>query len=386
MPRRGENIYKRKDGRWEGRYPNGIDDVTGRQRWRSVYGRSYQECRQRLAQAKECPVPPQRLHAEHKDTFGCLLEDWLKENEPRLRPSSQAIYRNLIYRHIIPALGEIKIKAITSQKIEAFLLSKSQDHEEGGILSESTIRLLRIVINSVLGAAYQNGFIPIQIRPKMPYIAPEQHQKADVYRVWEQRKLERTAALCCEKNNAYYAILVSLRTGLRVGELCALRFGDINWEDGTLSVRATLQRVPNPLGVTPRTRLIIGPPKSRNSCRVIPIVPEVLQILRRCWESHPVEERGKACFIFGKGSAPVEPRTLERLLQRSAAEAQVPTLKFHALRHTFATRCMEAGMDGKSLSEILGHSSMEITTGVYVHSLMEQKRYGLERLVQYLQS
>ena len=159
-------------------------------------------------------------------------------------------------------------------------------------------------------------------------------------------------------------VLLCLYTGLRLGELCALRWEDIDFEGKTLTVNRTVQRIAVPGHMT-KTILLETPPKSESSKRTIPLTPELLQILSQF--------KGKNPYVFG-GEKPLDPRTMQYRFKKILKEAGIESRTFHTLRHTFATNCVENGTDVKALSELLGHSDVKITLNRYVHPTMDSKR------------
>lgn len=166
------------------------------------------------------------------------------------------------------------------------------------------------------------------------------------------------------------AVLLCLYTGLRLGELCALQWGDFDWENLTLSVKRTVQRVAVQ-GYMARTVLMETDPKSESSERIIPLPKEIAKLLIQLKENSP--------YVFG-GEKPLDPRTLQYRFKRMLKEAEIEERNFHLLRHTFATNCVENHIDVKTLSEILGHSDVKITLNRYVHPTMDLKRKQLGML------
>ena len=180
----------------------------------------------------------------------------------------------------------------------------------------------------------------------------------------EQKKLQ--AYLVKHQNRTSLGIALSMYTGIRIGELCALKWSDIDFEKRILTVRHTIQRIQEKNGAK-KTKLIITEPKSASSKREIPIPECLLEMLKKFRNS------GNFYVLSGKRT-PIEPRTMQYRFSKILKNAKLPSLNFHSLRHLFATNCIALGFDIKTLSEILGHSSIEVTLSRYVHSSMERKR------------
>lgn len=182
-------------------------------------------------------------------------------------------------------------------------------------------------------------------------------------------------------NNIDYVnigILISFYTGVRIGELCALKFNDISFETNTMLIDKTMQRIQNFKGEKNKTDIMISSPKSECSIREIPVPQFILDIITK----NDLYRRD-AYLLTGDVMRFIEPRTLENKFHKIAAICNVDNVTFHMIRHTFASDCIEAGVDAKSLSEILGHSSVNITLNRYVHSSMQTKKMNMEKLYSY---
>ncbi len=349
MARKGENIYKRKDGRWEGRYPVG-KNARGRAKYRSIYGKTYAEVREKLLplKANSC-----QYQESGRRTVGALLEEWLAAVQLRVKPSTHASYRMKADKHILPEFGEIRYDKLTVPMLHAFIARKL----ESG-LSAKYVSDIVVVIKSVAKYASRvHGFRnPVQevILPKIP------RTERKILSPKEQKMLCRH--LQKHENSTSLCILLSLYTGLRVGEVCGLRWGDIDFAKSRFTVRRTVQRIRCEGG----TRILVDSPKSRTSVRTIPLPAFLMPFLRKL--------RGKDDAYVLSGSIRVmEPRTLQHRFKAVLRKAGLPSVGFHSLRHAFATNCVALGFDVKTLSEILGHASVETTLNRYVHSSMERK-------------
>lgn len=356
MPRRGENIYKRKDGRWEGRFKS----TEGK--YISVYARSYREVRLRLEERRQQAQPNPRPM-----TVARLCWEWLAASERRLKPSSYVKYHSAIEGHIVPLLGGQSIHTLTRAQLERFVAQLS------GSLSERTVRDIAKLLHAIWKDAAQQRLTGNL--PSFDLLVPGgRKRQVDVLQGAECRHLE--TYLSREPDGCKWGVLLALYTGLRLGELCALRWRCIDLNAGTLQVTATMQRLQDVKRETGhRTNVICMPPKSPSSQRTIPLPDFLAEQLRRMRPASP-----DAYFLTGSPDRFVEPRALEYRFKRYLKECGLRSVNFHVLRHTFATRCVEVGFDTKSLSEILGHASVGITLSLYVHPTMEYKRENMNKL------
>lgn len=366
MPRRGENIRKRKDGRWEARYPKGKNE-NGRTVYGAVYGLTYREAKEKRQQLNLSPPS-----ARSGKTFRELLSIWLEDNRVRLKPSTIYRYQYLIDTHIAPELGQLPLERLNAPQINTFLAKKrTGGRRSGGGLSASYVKSITLVIGSALRFGAEQGLCPFigsqinkpAVTPKeLPVLTPEQ-----------QRLLE--TALAVNMDGTKLGIAISLYTGLRIGEVCALTWEDIDLRAAVLHVRHTVVRVRAEPTANEKTRLLIDAPKTKASLRSIPVCSVLLKILR----TYP---RGASKYVVSQEAGFVSPRTFDYRFKRVLRESGLPPINYHALRHTFATRCIEAGVDVKSLSEMLGHANSAVTLNTYVHSSMELKRSQVEKLAE----
>ena len=372
MARRGENIYKRKDGRWEGRYIK-QKDINGRNKYGYLYAKSYTEVKEKLNEIKSQPSVFCQTQVATK-TLAQMCTCWLDENKTQIKHSTYVKYYNIVYNHIIPSIGKHKINLLDTSLIRQFAdqkLTNGKLNGNGG-LSPKTVKDILSVLKLVI--AYSNNMCIIcNCRLESINIKSE-NKNIDVLSKSQQKKL--TSYLINNFNNTSLGILICLYTGIRIGEVCALKFDDISMADKTVHIRKTMQRVQNfaPLKET-KTDVIISTPKSKSSVRDIPM-PEFL--ITTIAENNMYIP--KAYLLTGELYNYVEPRTLENRFKSCIRSCGIEDVSFHTLRHTFATRCVELGFETKSLSEILGHSSVNITLNRYVHSSMELKRMNMEKL------
>ena len=379
MARRGENIYKRRDGRYEGRYVLGRTK-GGRTKFGYVYGYQYGEVKDKLLLIKATLIRRRGPNALCGEAFGEWAEEWWKrELTGRIKASSWQTYRNILSRHLAPALGKCRLGEITAETIGALI----RKLEVQG-LAGSTIRGIVRMLNSILRGAEEEGLIA-QNPCRRVRIPSKEAEKQRVLTRKEQRALQEKAREAGE-----IPTLLSLYTGMRLGEICGLKWEDVNWEQGTIQVRRTVQRLGSRCRDAPgecaasfrgsrRTALHVDTPKSASAVRVMPVPRFLLEMLR---EMQVVQaERGEGEYIFG-GKRPAEPRTVQRRFQGLARKAGITGVHFHSLRHSFATRLLELGTDMKTVSELMGHSSVRTTLEFYAHSLIESQRQAMDRLTE----
>lgn len=372
MAKRGDNIHKRKDGRWEGRYKKGRCP-DGTIRYGSVYGKSYAEVKQKLKDSvtftESVAVPK-----SHARNFEEILNLWMESNRIRLKGATINKYQNLIDTHILPALGDTKMSELTSTVINAYLSEKIECGrlDKKGGLSPSYVKSIMLIINAAIQFAVKEEMCaPLKTPISKPTLTKTELQ---ILSCDEQRKLEMHLQLVEEPSRL--GVLLSLHTGLRIGEVCALSWEDIDFANRIIKVRHTVARVRNTSEKTnSQTCLIIDSPKTKASVRDIPIPSILLPKLIA------LRKISTSKYVISDNNSFVSPRTLEYRYHRLLSESGVKSVNYHTLRHTFATRCIEAGVDIKSLSEILGHANVGVTLNTYVHSSMEMKRIQLEKLV-----
>lgn len=371
MSKRGENIHKRKDGRWEARYRKGRN-YAGNIIYGSVYGKTYREAKEKLMAISATPedtIKP--INQEHN--FKEILCLWMENNRIRHKGATIKKYQYLIDRHILPDLGNLKLSQITSTVINSFLTRKMENGklDKSGGLSASYVRSIMLIINAALKfAADEEMCQPL----KSPVYKPvSQNNEITVLQIDEQKRLE--THLISEIAPTQLGILISLHTGLRIGEICALAWEDVDIENRIIHVRHTVARIKSTdFSEGNSSKLIIDAPKTKASNRDIPIPSVLLPILK----SNCTAASSK--YVVSDTKDFVSPRTYEYRYHRLLEKCGIESVNYHVLRHTFATRCIEAGVDVKSLSEILGHSNVSITLNTYVHSSMEMKRTQLEKL------
>lgn len=353
MPRRGENIYKRKDGRWEARYVKEIS-LDGTKKYGSVYAKTYREVK---AKQQIKISQPLENSVKYTETVGELMTEWLDKSKSRLKISSYRKYQTIVRNHISELLGNLPLKCVTTQTIAQFsdsLLAKR--------LSMETVNQILMV----LGMGFKYARERYQVT--LPEICFLKTSKASM-RVFSPMEQQVLVKKLLEQNDIYsFGILLTLYTGLRIGEVCALQWKDVS--ANTIHIQRTMQRLKSD---SEKTEIVILPPKTSSSDRVIPIPKALLPVI----EQH---RKSSGYVLLQDNGNIVEPRLLQRKFAKLVVACGLEKANFHALRHTFATRCIEVGVDVKTLSELLGHADVKTTLNKYVHSSFELKQNSVDRL------
>ena len=365
MSRRGENIFKRKDGRWEGRYKSGISE-TGKTKYSSVYARTYLECSQKLQETRRM-----NYICKSSITFEQLFEQWLESRKSIVKKSTYMNYKTLFENYIRPKFAAADLNKITVFMVNQYiseLLESGGKHGSG--LSANTVQAVVIVLKSV----FKYGETTLDISNPAKNISLP---KTDFHEVetFSKAEMERIKNYAVTGNISDLGILLCLYTGMRIGEICALKWSDIDLNDQIISVRKTLYRIKNPARNSPKTIVVIDAPKSRKSVRKIPIPSFMMQRLMEFKRNCDFQNYFLTCT-----NNFIEPRAYRERYKNFLKTAGISYKNFHVLRHTFATECIRCGIDIKTVSELLGHSSVKITLDRYVHTSMDDKRRQLRKL------
>ena len=367
MSRKGENIYLRKDGRWEGRYIKGRKP-DGKPKFGSIYGKSYSDVKIRLVHIKsELYQDDTSLIIYGNGTLHDWLEYWLEAIvRQNIKDSTYFSYRRILETHIYPYLGEKNIQKLSCENIQ-----QTVDVLMKGI-SAGTLNNVCRLLKSALCTAFERGVI--KMNPYHSIKKPKVHRaRPRVLTRNEQEILER---MLRQENSFEY--LLCLYTGLRVGELSALRWEDVDLENNILHINRTAQRLASSQMKNKKTRLAVGTPKSVSSARQIPLPAFIADILR---EQKANKATGTGFLLPGRNGLCRDPRSIQQKFNTICTKAGLDHVHMHTLRHTFATRCLENGVRYDILSDLLGHSSVRITLDYYVHCSMQDKRESMERFV-----
>ncbi len=319
-------------------------------------------------------VPSLLISRKRRITLEQLCTLWLEAKKSGLKLSTYVKYSNTIRLHILPHLGKKQAKDLTQAELEQYagrLLSSGRTDGTGG-LSGKTVRDILSLLHSILEFAQEKDLIDEIPQMNMGIQVPRGQLK-----VMDQEECRCLEAFLKTRGDVISCgILLALYTGMRLGEICALRWEHIDLDHGTLQVQGTIQRLQNVEAISgEKTSLYCLPPKSASGFRQIPLTDTMTAMLRPL-----LTEQRKAFFLTGSEHRCMEPRLLEYHFQQILRQCGMERIHFHVLRHTFATRCMELGFDTKSLSEILGHANVQTTLALYVHPTLEFKRKNMHKV------
>ena len=302
---------------------------------------------------------------EKNITFSKVAELWKADKKQYVKKSTYAAYCLLIQSHLLPEFGELI--DVGEEVVQAFVNRKLVSG-----LSQKTVRDMLVVLKMILRFRSKHGlmeFHPIDI------VFPTEREKKDieVLTITNQRQL-----MTYVKEHFTFlnlGIFICLNTGLRIGEVCALQWDDIDVTTGVIRVTKTIQRIYLVDRQEKYTELVIDRPKTKNSIREIPMTRDLLALIR------PLKKivRGDF-FVLTNAAIPTEPRTYRSYFNKLQKEMCLPKMRFHGLRHSFATRCIESKCDYKTVSVLLGHSNISTTLNLYVHPNMEQKRKCIDTM------
>ena len=306
------------------------------------------------------------LFKKKKVLYGDWLWYWMHIKKNYIKESTYSNYSNIISNHIIPELGQIKISNLNNKIIQDYLITKYKNGRldgKGG-LSNKTIRDIIAVIKSSLKYAIKEEVID---NINLDFIYPKICSKEKIYTLSKEDQNKLTSYIKANPNIKNLGILLALYSGIRIGELCALRWEDIDFKNNILHINKTLQRIYIKDDKEKISKIIITTPKTHNAEREIPISKCFANILKT-YKNEP------NAYILSCSDKWIEPRTLRRYFNRISKKANINSINFHGLRHTFATNCIKLGIDYKTVSELLGHANVNITLNLYVHPQMSQKK------------
>ncbi|WP_300098775.1 site-specific integrase [uncultured Alistipes sp.] len=290
---------------------------------------------------------------------------WKEYKRPYVKQSTMAAYVLILENHILPYFGDGD--SLHEQEVQAFVLQKL---ERG--LSVKTVKDVLIVLKMVMKFGVKNEWMTYY-EWDIKYPTTSTSKELEVLSVANHRKILNY--IQSHFTFTGLGIYISLSTGLRIGEICALKWSDINIADGTITVSRTIERIYVIEGEKKHTELIINTPKTKNSCREIPMSKELLAMIK------PLKKVvNEDFYVLTNNERPTEPRTYRNYYNGLMVKLDIPKLKYHGLRHSFATRCIEAGCDYKTVSVLLGHSNISTTLNLYVHPNMEQKKRCITKM------
>lgn len=352
--RTSTNIYKRKDGLYEGRFKNGYRK-DGTVKYSSVYGKTYLECKEKREHAEKSPsVAPDKKSLTMNEVFKLYIGRMRKV-------SSISTYMVLYKTHIAPVFGGKRVATINSTQINSFLLGRLDE------LTGAHVTNIKRLFMALMNFAFQEKYIAEKLTGIVAIKAPQ--KPVEIFTEDEQQRLED---YCLQRaDRVALGVLLVLYTGIRIGELCALAIYDLDLKSRYLKVNKTMIRTKNmEKEASTKTKIIIDTPKSNSSVRDIPI-PEFL--VRLCEDINKKSNKN-AYFLTNSLHSFMEPRNLENQFKKLLKDCCIETRNFHVLRHTFATNSLTRNYyDVKTLSEILGHSDVLMTLRKYVHSNKRMK-------------
>lgn len=366
MARKGECIYKRKDGRWEARYVKSIDSY-GNKMLASVYAKSYLEVKNKRNDVLRRSVLEFKTPQRYENTsLSSLLRGWLEFSRRNLKTSSYQKYESLITNHIDKTIGKLKVSDITKTVLTKFAQEQLEHGNikiKGPLNPKSVNLLLRMI-----AAALEWGSVNNVLTFKMPYIK-EKRSVIKIFTETEQHMLEKY--IDRNLNGFTMGILLSLYTGMRIGEICALKKTDIY--DELIFINKTMSRGKSTNG---KWEIVVAEPKTESSVRVVPVAARLACYLNKyCKQCSGISDY----VLCQKNGKFIEPRLLQKHFNDILSEIGLPSKTFHSLRHTFATRLIDYGSDLKTVSELLGHSSVQMSLK-YIHPSLNMKKKAVEKV------
>ena len=333
----------------------------GRAQYGYVYAATYSACREKRRQRLR--ELPREITPSNNMTLPEAVELFFVEREQKrkLKESTVSRYRYVVRQYIQPQLGAAPLYALTEQRVADFY----RKLQEQGLSAKST-RDVGVLLRAILRMAAKRGCFCTGLNAELPA-----YRKRHVEIFTEPEILRLAHHIVNEPDLTGLGVLLTLNSGLRLGELCALRWSDIDLHAGFVRVEREVQR----LYEKGHTRLVVQPPKSESSRRRIPLPADMLSLLATYKPKHT----GDTCLLTGTSILP-EPRTMQNRYKSLLKRAGVPYRNFHALRHTYATRCIEQYVDVKSVSEMLGHSDVRITLQTYVHVSLRHKQQAVQSI------
>lgn len=305
----------------------------------------------------------------NKKTIKEIADIWKEDKRQYVKQSTMAVYLLSLENHLLPIFGG-KME-VTEEEVQAFALDKLNHG-----LSQKSIKDMLFVLKMVVRFGEKQGWLN-HVEWKVKFPANQPKATLPILTKTHQKKL-----MDYLKDNFTFpnlGILVCLSTGLRIGEVCALKWSDINMDTGLLHVNRTIERIYIVDSDKPHTEIVINTPKTKNSLREIPLSKELVRIFKSL-----MKVVNKDYYVLTNNTKPTEPRTYRNYFNKLLKQLDIPRLKFHGLRHSFATRCIESHCDYKTVSVLLGHADISTTLNLYVHPNEEQKRSCIDKMMRYM--
>lgn len=346
-------ITKRKDGRYVGKFIVDYAD-NGKPQYQYVYGKTYEETENKVFIGRQIVS---RFISDKYITVSNVYKEWLNAVVNRVKESTLANYTNKFEKHILPEFGDIPCADMTARRINAFINKKIIDG-----LSASYVRDIFTVFKMMLKYAQEEYGFKLSLKN---VILPKAERK-QVEKINEKEQKKLVSYLKSNVSLTSFGIMLSLFMGLRIGELCGLKWEDVDFKDRILHIRRTVQRI-NSINGNRKTKIVISSPKSATSFRNI-VIPDALM---KYFEMFRSEANN---YILSGTDKPVEPRTMQYRYKKILRTVAVEDHNYHKLRHTFATISAEKGFNVKALSAVLGHSNVALTLNRYVHLDLDYER------------
>jgi site-specific recombinase, phage integrase family len=291
---------------------------------------------------------------------------WMQKKKDYIKESTYSNYSNIISNHIIPDLGNIKLSNLNNKLIQEYLINKYKTGrlDGNGGLSNKTIRDIIAVVKSSLKYAIKEEMIN---NINLDFTYPKIGNKDKIYIIPKKDQEKLITYIKQNENTRSLGVLLALYSGIRIGELCALQWKDIDFKNNILHISKTLQRIYIKDNKESVSKIIITNPKTHNAERDIPLNKRFADILKKY-------QTKSNNYILSNCDKWIEPRTYRRYFKKCLDKAKIGQINFHGLRHTFATNCIKLGVDYKTVSELLGHANVNITLNLYVHPQMSQKK------------
>ena len=364
------NIRRRKDGRWEGRYTAGHDPETGKQIFKNVLGKTQAEVKEKLKKALE-EAKKIDFTRTGKYTVEMWMEEWFENVcKIKVRASSHQTYRGYIDHHIAPYIGDIPLEKLSTmdlQKLYRKLMTKGrveriESEKQSKGLSAKTVRNINQVISSAMDFAVAQKII--SVNPCKAVALPKvEHKEMKTIPAEQLEAFLREA----RETGVYEMYYIELATGLRRGELLGLKWQDIDWKNGIIKVRRQVARVDG--------EIVEAPLKTKNSYRAVTISQQAIEVLK----TQKAKTNDEYVFASPNGG-PISPDSVNNMLKRVLARAGIPKVRFHDLRHTFATIALQNGVDIKTVSGMLGHFSAGFTLDTYAHVTTSAQKEAAETM------
>ena len=361
MPRKGENIYKRKDGRWEARYIHHYEN--GKARYRSVYGKTYTEVKEKRLEELLNPESLQPSAVKRLAPIDEICKLWLIARKTRIKESTYTRYVRIVDRYILNHLGGYFISRINTETLE-MMQEKLMES-----LADKTVSDIMSVFKGIWQYGKEKGYpccswkvqkVKVKSNNIVTILSPETIRQI-------------VKALENYDEHVRIGIIITLYTGIRIGELCGLRWSDIDLDNNYIYIRRTIERIANTDTGGNKTKVIISEPKTDHSFRIIPMPIELFGFIKQYAKTDDTYLLTGTCKY-------TEPHCFYMRYKTFLRKNNLGDYTFHELRHTFATRCVDLGFDIKSLSEILGHSDVRTTMNLYVHPTLQMKNRQMDML------